>query len=181
MSRIGNKVLTIPAGVTVDLQPGNVLTVKGPKGELKDTFNSELDIKIEDNQIKVSRPNDQKQMKMIHGTTTALIQNMLVGVTDGYKIELEIQGVGYRANLQGKKLVMNLGYSHPIEMEIEEGVTLEVPSQTSIIVSGINKQRVGEVAAIIRGHRRPEPYKGKGIRYKGEYVRRKEGKTAAKK
>ena len=181
MSRIGNKVLTVPAGVTVEITDGNLVTVKGPKGTLVEQYNTGLEIKLENNEITVKRSNEQKQTKMIHGTTTALIQNMLVGVTDGYKIELEIQGVGYRANLQGNKLVLALGYSHPIEYTAVDGVTIEVPDQTHISVSGINKQHVGEAAANIRNYRRPEPYKGKGIRYKGEQVRRKEGKTAAKK
>lgn len=181
MSRIGNKVLTIPTGVTVELKDNNVVTVKGPKGELTKQFNQELKIKIEDGQVSVERPNDVKQMKMLHGTTTALINNMIIGVNNGFEIALQIIGVGYRANLQGNVLNLSLGYSHPIQYTPEDGITLEVPSQTEIIVRGIDKERVGEAAANIRKYRRPEPYKGKGIRYKDEHVRRKEGKTAGKK
>jgi len=181
MSRIGNKVITIPDGVSVDIKEGNEVTLKGPKGELTRKFNSELTIKVEDAQLTVQRPNDIKEMKMLHGTTNALLNNMVVGVHEGYEIGLEIIGVGYRANLQGNKLNLAIGYSHPIEYIAEEGITLEVPSQTEIIVKGIDKERVGEAAANIRKFRKPEPYKGKGIRYKGEYVPRKEGKTAGKK
>ncbi|GBU10713.1 50S ribosomal subunit protein L6 [Erysipelotrichaceae bacterium] len=181
MSRIGNKVLTVNENITVDIQDNNIVVVKGPKGELKQQFSSELDIKLEGTSLTVSRPNDAKQTKMIHGTTTALLNNMLIGVSTGYEIKLEIIGVGYRANLQGTTLNLSLGYSHPVQYIAEEGITIEVPTQTEIIVKGIDKQRVGEVAANIRKHRRPEPYKGKGIRYAGEIVRRKEGKTAGKK
>lgn len=181
MSRIGNKVITVPAGVTVDIKEANEVTVKGPKGELTRKFHPELTIKVEGTELSVKRPNDIKQIKMLHGTTTALLNNMVVGVTEGYEIGLEIIGVGYRANLQGSTLNLSIGYSHPVQYTAEEGVTLEVPSQTEIIVKGIDKERVGEVAANIRKFRRPEPYKGKGIRYKGEYVPRKEGKTAGKK
>lgn len=181
MSRIGNKILTVPAGVTVDIKPGNEVTVKGPKGELNQTFNSELTIKLENDQLTVTRPNEIKTTKMIHGTTTALLNNMIIGVNQGYEIVLEIIGVGYRANLQGTTLNLSLGYSHPIQYIAEDGLTIEVPSQTEIIIKGIDKQRVGEAAANIRGYRPPEPYKGKGIRYKGERVVRKEGKTAGKK
>jgi len=181
MSRIGNRVITVPESVTIDIKPGNDVTVKGPKGELTRKFSPELSIKVEDAQLTVQRPNDIKEIKMLHGTTTALLHNMVVGVSEGYEIGLEIIGVGYRANLQGSTLNLNIGYSHPIQYTAEEGITLEVPSQTEIIVKGIDKERVGEVAANIRKFRKPEPYKGKGIRYKGEYVPRKEGKTAGKK
>lgn len=181
MSRIGNKVITVPAGVTIDIKEGNEVTVKGPKGELSRKFHPELTIKVEGTELTVARPNDIKEIKMLHGTTTALLSNMVVGVNEGYEIKLEIIGVGYRANLQGSTLNLSLGYSHPIQYTAEAGITLEVPSQTEIIIKGIDKQRVGEVAANIRKFRRPEPYKGKGIRYQGEYVARKEGKTAGKK
>jgi len=181
MSRIGNKIITIPEGVTVDIKKGNEVTVTGPKGTLTRTFNPELTIKVENGELTVQRPNDVKEIKMLHGTTTALLNNMAIGVNEGYEIGLEIIGVGYRANLQGNTLNLTVGYSHPIQYTAEEGITLEVPSQTEIIVKGIDKERVGEVAANIRKFRKPEPYKGKGIRYKGEYVPRKEGKTAGKK
>jgi large subunit ribosomal protein L6 len=181
MSRIGNKIITVPENVSIDIKAGNEVTLKGPKGELTRQFSPELTIKFEDGQLTVQRPNDIKEIKMLHGTTTALLSNMVTGVNEGYEIGLEIIGVGYRANLQGNTLNLNIGYSHPIQYTAEEGVTLEVPSQTEIIVKGIDKERVGEVAANIRKFRKPEPYKGKGIRYKGEYVPRKEGKTAGKK
>jgi len=181
MSRIGNKIITVPESVSIDIKAGNEVTLKGPKGELTRQFSPELTIKFEDGQLTVQRPNDIKEIKMLHGTTTALLSNMVTGVNEGYEIGLEIIGVGYRANLQGNTLNLNIGYSHPIQYTAEAGVTLEVPSQTEIIVKGIDKERVGEVAANIRKFRKPEPYKGKGIRYKGEYVPRKEGKTAGKK
>ena len=176
MSRIGNKVITIPAGVEVKLD-GNTATVKGPKGELTRTFSKHIDIKIEGSEITLHRPNDTKEMKTIHGTTRANFNNMVVGVSEGFKKELEMRGVGYRAQLQGTKLVLSVGKSHQDEVEAPEGITFEVPSATSIVVSGINKEVVGQTAAYIRSLRSPEPYKGKGIRYVGEYVRRKEGKT----
>ncbi len=177
MSRIGKKPIALPSGVTVEIN-GSTVTVKGPKGELTGTFNSELTIKTTDLGLEVERPSDSKQHKTIHGTTRALIANMVIGVTEGYKKELLMKGVGYRAALQGKKLVLSAGYSHPVELEIPEGLALELPKNTSIIVSGIDKQLVGEFAANIRKVRPPEPYLGKGIRYVDEYVRRKEGKTA---
>lgn len=177
MSRIGKKPITIPSGVEVTLN-GNVITVKGPKGSLEFTFNSELEVNIENNEITLVRPSDQKFHRSIHGTTRALINNMILGVSEGFKKELVMKGVGYRALLQGKKLVISAGYSHPVEMEVPEGLTVEVPKNTQIIVAGIDKQLVGEFAANIRGVRPPEPYLGKGIRYVDEYVRRKEGKTA---
>ena len=181
MSRIGNKTITIPAGVEVIVAEGNEVTVKGPKGTLTRQFNKDLGINIENGVLTVTRPNEEKHTKQLHGTTRALINNMVEGVNVGYKRELEIVGIGYRAALAGNKLTLNIGYSHPVEFTAEDGLTIEVPNQTTIIVSGIDKQRVGEMAANIRATRKPEPYKGKGIRYKGEQIRRKEGKTAGKK
>lgn len=181
MSRIGNKAITIPAGVEVTVAAGNEVTVKGPKGTLTRKFNETLGISVDGNVLTVTRPNDEKHTKQLHGTTRALIHNMVVGVSEGYTIGLELVGIGFRAAVSGKKLTMNIGYSHPVEVEAEEGVTIACPSTTEITVTGIDKQRVGEVAANIRAARKPEPYKGKGIRYKGEVVRRKEGKTAGKK
>ncbi|MCL1950846.1 MAG: 50S ribosomal protein L6 [Turicibacter sp.] len=180
MSRIGNKPVALPSGVEVIVAANNAVTVKGPKGELSRTFNSNLGIQVEGNEVIITRPNDEKQIKMIHGTTRALLNNMVVGVSEGFTRELEIIGVGYRAQKQGEKLVISAGYSHPVEMFAPEGVTVEVPTQTSVIVKGTDKQVVGEFAANIRAVRSPEPYKGKGIRYKGEFVRRKEGKKAKK-
>lgn len=176
MSRIGNKVVVIPEGVTVT-QEGNNVTVKGPKGELTRTFSSDITMNIEGNEVTFTRPNDSKEMKTIHGTTRANFNNMVVGVSEGFQKALELIGVGYRAQLQGSKLVLNVGYSHPVEIIPPAGVTVEVPANTQVIVKGANKEEVGELAANIRGTRPPEPYKGKGIRYVGEYVRRKEGKT----
>lgn len=176
MSRIGNKVVVIPEGVTVT-QDGNNVTVKGPKGELTRTFSADIKMNIEGNEVTFTRPNDSKEMKTIHGTTRANFNNMVVGVSEGFQKALELIGVGYRAQLQGSKLVLNVGYSHPVEIIPPAGVTVEVPANTQVIVKGANKEEVGELAANIRGTRPPEPYKGKGIRYVGEYVRRKEGKT----
>ena len=176
MSRIGNKVVVLPAGVTADIKDG-IATVKGPKGELTREFPKEITFNIDGPEITLSRPNDSKEMKTLHGTARANFNNMVVGVSEGFKKELEMRGVGYRAQLQGNKLILNVGKSHPDEVIAPEGITLEVPSATSIVVNGSNKEVVGEVAAYIRGKRPPEPYKGKGIRYVGEYVRRKEGKT----
>ena len=180
MSRIGNKVIDVPAGVEVTIGDGNHVAIKGPKGTLEQTFNADMTIELDNSQLTVKRPSEDKHHKQLHGTTRALLANMVVGVTDGYKIDLEIVGLGYRAAMQGKKLVLNVGYSHPIEFDIVDGVTVEVPKQTEISVSGINKQIVGEFAANVRAARKPEPYKGKGIRYKGEQVKRKEGKKAGK-
>jgi len=179
MSRIGNKTITIPAGVELTISDKNEVTVKGPKGTLSGQFNPLISIKVEDSTLVCKRANEEKHTKQLHGTTRALINNMIVGVTEGYKKELEIVGIGYKAALAGKQLQLNIGYSHQINYDIEDGITIEVPNPNSIIVSGIDKQRVGEVAAVIRGYRKPEPYKGKGIRYKDEFVRHKEGKTAA--
>ena len=176
MSRIGNKPVVIPAGVTVDVKDHTV-TVKGPKGELSYTFNQNITLVQNEGEVVFTRPDDSKENKTIHGTTRAVFNNMVVGVTEGFQKELELIGVGYRAQLQGKKLVLNVGYSHPVEFTPEEGVEIEVPSNTKVIVKGYDKQKVGELAANIRGVRPPEPYKGKGIRYVDEFVRRKEGKT----
>jgi large subunit ribosomal protein L6 len=181
MSRIGNKTITIPAGVEINITSGNEVTVKGPKGTLTRQFNPILGINIEDGVLTVTRPNEEKHTKQLHGTTRALLFNMVEGVTNGYTKVLELVGIGFRANVAGKKLTLNVGYSHPVEFDVEEGLTVECPNTAEIKVSGIDKQRVGEFAANVRAVRKPEPYKGKGIRYKGEFVRRKEGKTAGKK
>ena len=179
MSRIGNKTITIPAGCEINVTDKNEVTVKGPKGTLTRQFSPLITIKVEENKIDCLRANEEKHTKQLHGTTRALINNMIVGVSEGFKKTLEIVGIGYKAELQGKNLKLSLGYSHDINYEIEDGITCEVPNPTTIIISGIDKQRVGEVSAVIRGYRKPEPYKGKGIRYQGEVVRHKEGKTAA--
>ena len=181
MSRIGRMPIAVPAGVTVDIAENNHVTVKGPKGTLERTLPSEMDIKLEGDEIIVTRPNDLKKMKSLHGLTRTLINNMVVGVTEGFKKELSVQGVGYRVAKQGKDLVMNLGYSHQVTMSEVEGITIDVPNPNTIIISGPDKQKVGQFAAEVREKRPPEPYKGKGIRYADEYVRRKEGKTGAKK
>ena len=179
MSRIGNKTITIPAGCEISVSDSNEVTVKGPKGTLSRQFNPNIGIKVEDGQVTCTRVNENKQTKQLHGTTRALIHNMIVGTTEGFKKTLEIVGIGYRAALNGKTLNLNIGYSHEINYPIEDGITIEVPNATTIVVSGIDKQRVGEVAAHIRNFRKPEPYKGKGIRYQGEHIIHKEGKTAA--
>ena len=176
MSRIGNKVIVLPAGVEIT-NNDNVVTVKGPKGELTREFSKDIEIRVEGTEVTLHRPNDSKEMKTIHGTTRALLNNMVVGVSEGFKKELEMRGVGYRAQLQGNKLVLAVGKSHPDEVEAPEGITFELPTPTTIVVSGISKEVVGQTAAYVRSLRSPEPYKGKGIRYVGEYVRRKEGKT----
>lgn len=180
MSRIGKKPIDMPQNVTVNIAEGNVVTVKGPKGELTRSFSPVIGIEINENQILFTRPNDDKQNRMLHGTTRAIVNNMVVGVSEGYTKELEIIGVGYRAQLKGNILILSAGYSHPVEMELPQGIEVEVPKNTQVIVKGIDKELVGEFAANIRSVRAPEPYKGKGIRYKGEFVRRKEGKTAKK-
>ncbi len=177
MSRIGNKVIEIPAGVTVTNE-SNFITVKGPKGESSFQFSPEMTIEIDGPQITVKRNNELKKSKQLHGTTRALIANMISGVVDGFEKKLEIIGVGYRAALEGKKLNLSMGFSHPVLMDIPEGIEVEVPKNTQVIIRGIDKQLVGEFAANVRGVRPPEPYKGKGIRYVDEYVRRKEGKKA---
>ena len=176
MSRIGNKVITIPAGVEVSIND-NFATVKGPKGELKQQFDKDMTFNIEGNEITVVRPSDSKRHRTVHGTTRALLANMIEGVSAGFKKELELIGVGYRAQMQGKKLVLSVGYSHPVEFEEIEGIKLGVEGNTKVSIEGINKEVVGQYAAKVRAVRPPEPYKGKGIRYVGEYVRRKEGKT----
>ena len=180
MSRIGRMPIAVPAGVTVDIAENNKVTVKGPKGTLERVLPAEMDIKMEDGQIVVTRPNDLKKMKSLHGLTRTLINNMVVGVTTGYTKVLEINGVGYRAAKQGDKLVLSLGYSHPVEMVDPEGVTTTLDGQNKITVSGIDKEKVGQYAAEIRDKRRPEPYKGKGIKYADEVIRRKVGKTGKK-
>ena len=177
MSRIGRKPIEIPDGVEVDVQPGSV-KVKGPKGELNQAVDREMKIMLDDGTVKVERPTDRGEHRALHGLTRSLIANMVEGVTDGYERRLEIQGVGYRAQLKGKNLEMALGYSHPVSIEAPEGIDFEVPQPTEIVVRGIDKQLVGETAARIRKSRPPEPYKGKGVRYAGEYVARKVGKRA---
>ena len=179
MSRIGRMPVAIPAGVTVEIAEGNKVTVKGPKGTLVRELPREMEIKIEDGHVIVSRPNDLKRMKSLHGLTRTLIHNMTIGVSEGYTKTLEVNGVGYRAAKAGKKLTLNLGYSHPVEMEDPEGIETKVDG-TKIIVSGISKEKVGQYAAEIRDKRRPEPYKGKGIKYADEVIRRKVGKTGKK-
>ncbi len=176
MSRIGRLPVAIPAGVTVDLKEGNDLTVKGPKGTLERVLPSEMNIKVDGDHIVVERPNDLKKMKSLHGLTRTLIRNMVVGVSEGYTKVLEVNGVGYRAAKEGKKLVLNLGYSHPIEMTDPEGLESSVDGNR-ITVSGIDKEKVGQYAAEIREKRKPEPYKGKGIKYADEVIRRKVGKA----
>ncbi|MDY0075026.1 MAG: 50S ribosomal protein L6 [Acholeplasmataceae bacterium] len=178
MSRIGNKVIHVPAGVTVTVNPDNHVVVKGPKGQLEFTFNTMLTIKLEGTELSVSRPNDEIFSRKIHGTTRALLANMVTGVSEGFKKQLEIRGVGYRAALQGKVVNLSMGYSHPVELEIPEGLNVTIPKNTDIIIEGADKQLVGEFAAKIRSVRKPEPYLGKGIRYVDEYVPRKAGKTA---
>ncbi|MBR0410142.1 MAG: 50S ribosomal protein L6 [Eubacterium sp.] len=177
MSRIGRLPVDIPAGVEVNIAENNTVTVKGPKGTLSENLPIEMDIKIENNQVVVTRPNDLKRMKSLHGLTRSLIANMVTGVTKGYEKVLEINGVGYRAQKQGKKLILSLGYSHPVEMEDPEGIETVLEGQNKITVKGISKQKVGQFAAEIREKRKPEPYKGKGIKYADEVIRRKVGKT----
>ena len=179
MSRIGNRKINIPDGVTVTVND-NVVTVKGPKGELTNSFNKDMKIDVNENILTITRPNDLKTTKSLHGTTNALIENMIIGVSEGYKKELEIVGVGYRFNVQGNKINVNAGFSHPVEVIVPNDLKAEQVSTTEIAISGIDKQKVSEFAANIRKLRKPEPYKGKGIRFKGEHIRRKEGKKAAK-
>ncbi len=181
MSRIGNKTITVPAGVEVNVAAGNEVTVKGPKGTLTRQFSDLMEIKQEENEIKVIRPNDEKHTKQLHGTTRALLNNMVEGVSSGFTKSLELVGIGFRSAVSGNKLTLNIGYSHPVEFAIPEGINAECKSATEIIISGIDKQLFGEFAANVRASRKPEPYKGKGVRYKDEHVRRKEGKTAGKK
>lgn len=177
MSRIGKQPIKLPDGVSVGIDADGTVAVKGKLGELKSKFSKEITIKNEEGTITVERPSDAKEHRSLHGLTRALLANMVAGVTTGFSKQLDIVGVGYRAQLSGKKLVLGLGYSHPVEVEAPEGITFEVPAPTTIIIKGIDKQHVGQVAANIRAKRPPEPYKGKGIRYHDEYVRRKVGKT----
>ena len=179
MSRIGKMPIAVPAGVTVEIAENNKVTVKGPKGTLERVLPAEMEIKLEGAEITVSRPNDLKKMRSLHGLTRTLINNMVVGVTTGYEKTLEVNGVGYRASKAGKKLTLNLGYSHPVEMEDPEGIESTVDGN-KIIIKGIDKEKVGQYAANIRDKRRPEPYKGKGIKYADEVIRRKVGKTGKK-
>ncbi len=181
MSRIGRAPITVPAGVEITLGDNNVVTVKGPKGTLTRQFNANMVIAMDNGVLTVSRPNDSKENRALHGLTRTLINNMVVGVTEGYKKELDVNGVGYRVAKEGNKLVMNLGYSHQVIMEEVPGITIEVPGPNKIIINGCDKQQVGQFAAEVREKRPPEPYKGKGIKYVDEVIRRKVGKTGAKK
>ena len=181
MSRIGRMPITVPAGVTVTVGENNFVTVKGPKGTLTQALRPEMIIEQDAGVITVKRPNEEKETIAMHGMTRALLSNMVVGVTEGFKKELEINGVGYRAAKEGNKLVMNIGYSHPVEMSEIDGITIDVPAQNKIVISGPDKQKVGQFAAEVREKRPPEPYKGKGIKYVDETIRRKVGKTGAKK
>ena len=178
MSRIGRTPITVPAGVTVTVGENNLITVKGPKGELTYTANPKMEVKVDGAVVTVSRPDDEAENRSIHGLTRTLINNMVVGVSTGYSKKLEIVGVGYKAAKQGKKLVLNLGHSHTINFEEENGITFDVPDPNTIIVKGASKQTVGQIAAQIRDKRPPEPYLGKGVKYTGEYIRRKAGKTS---
>jgi len=179
MSRIGRQPVPVPAGVDVQIQGSN-LRIKGPKGQLERELHHDMTLRFEEGQLLVERPTDNKQHKSLHGLTRTLVHNMVVGVTEGFHKNLELSGVGYRASMQGNKLVMAMGYSHPVEIEPEEGLTIEVPTPTRISVSGISKERVGALAAKIRSVREPEPYKGKGVKYEGEVIRRKAGKAGGK-
>ena len=181
MSRIGRMPITVPAGVTVTVGENNLVTVKGPKGTLTQALRPEMIIEQDAGVITVKRPNEEKETVAMHGMTRALLHNMVVGVTEGFKKELEINGVGYRAAKEGNKLVMNIGYSHTVEMPEIDGITIDVPAQNKIVISGPDKQKVGQFAAEVREKRPPEPYKGKGIKYVDETIRRKVGKTGAKK
>ena len=181
MSRIGKMPITIPAGVEVSVKDGNEVTVKGPKGTLTRTCHPDMIIKVEGAVMTVERPDDEKEHRSLHGLTRTLLHNMVVGVTEGFKKELDVNGVGYRVAKQGSQLVMNLGYSHQVFVDEIDGITIDAPAPNKIIISGIDKQAVGQFAAEVRGKRPPEPYKGKGIKYTDEVIRRKEGKTGAKK
>ena len=180
MSRIGKMPITVPAGVTVNVDENNLVTVKGPKGTLTQQVNPDITLKQEGNVLTLERPTDSKPHKAMHGLYRALVHNMVVGVTDGFSKTLEMVGTGYRASVEGKKLTINIGFSHPVVLEAPEGITYETPNQTTIVVKGSNKQQVGNLAADIRAIRKPEPYLGKGIKYQGEHIRRKEGKTGKK-
>lgn len=181
MSRIGNKAITVPAGVELTIAEGNEVTVKGPKGTLTKTFSPLMEISVDENVITVKRPNEEKHTKQLHGTTRALLNTMVEGVSTGFTKQLKVVGIGYRAALKGKTLNLNVGFSHEVNIDVPEGITVEVPDNTTINVSGIDKQIVGQFAANVRAVKKPEPYGGKGIRYVDEHVRRKEGKTAASK
>ena len=181
MSRIGRMPIAVPAGVTVEIAENNKVTVKGPKGTLERVLPAEMDIKQEGSEIVVSRPNDLKKMKSLHGLTRTLIHNMIIGVTEGYEKRLEVNGVGYRAAKEGKNLVLNIGYSHQVIVPEVDGITIEVPGPNKVVIIGCDKQKVGQFAAEVREKRPPEPYKGKGIKYADEVIRRKVGKTGAKK
>ena len=180
MSRIGRMPITVPAGVTVNVDENNFVTVKGPKGTLTQQVNPDIKLKQEGNILTLERPTDSKPHKAMHGLYRALVHNMVVGVTDGFSKTLEMVGTGYRASVEGKKLTINIGFSHPVVLEAPEGITYETPNQTTIVVKGSNKQQVGNLAADIRAIRKPEPYLGKGIKYKDEHIRRKEGKAGKK-
>ena len=181
MSRIGRMPIQVPAGVEIQIGEGNVVTVKGPKGTLEKQFHPDMNIAVADNVLTVTRPDDEKLHRSLHGLTRTLLHNMVVGVTEGYKKELEINGIGYRAQTTGTQVTMNLGFSHPVVVDEVEGITIEVPEPTKLVILGIDKQKVGQFAAEVRGKRPPEPYKGKGIKYVDEVIRRKEGKTGGKK
>lgn len=180
MSRIGRLPIALPQGVTVAVDADHVVTVKGPKGTLVKKMSNLIDIKNEDGHVVVTRPNDEKEVRALHGLTRALVKNMVVGVSEGYQKSLTLVGVGYKASKQGKKLVLNVGYSHPVEIEPLDGIDFDIPAATQVVVKGIDKQQVGQMAAVIRDVRRPEPYLGKGIKYSDEVIRRKEGKTGKK-
>ena len=181
MSRIGKMPISIPAGVDVKIEAGNLVTVKGPKGTLTQQLHPAMTITQEGSELHVTRPNDAKENRSLHGLTRSLLHNMVVGVTEGFKKELDVNGVGYRVAKEGKKLVMNLGYSHQVTMDEPDGITIECPTANKIVISGMDKQKVGQFAAEVREKRPPEPYKGKGIKYTDEVIRRKEGKTGVKK
>ena len=180
MSRIGRAPITVPAGVEVKIDEGNHITVKGPKGTLERTLVPSIKVEVGAGVINVTRPDDSKQNRSLHGLTRTLVNNMVVGVTDGFSKTLEVNGVGYRAAKEGKKLVLNIGYSHQVDIEEIDGITIDVPNPNTVVINGIDKQKVGQFAADVRNKRPPEPYKGKGIKYADEVIRRKEGKTGAK-
>ena len=180
MSRIGRAPIAVPAGVEVKVDANNHITVKGPKGSLERDLVPQIKVEVAEGVINVSRPNDEKQNRALHGLTRTLVANMVTGVTEGYKKTLEVNGVGYRCTKEGNKLVMNIGYSHPVNVEEIDGIVIEVPNPNTVVINGIDKQKVGQFAADVRAKRPPEPYKGKGIKYSDEVVRRKEGKTGAK-
>ena len=180
MSRIGRAPITVPAGVEIKVDANNHITVKGPKGTLERDLVPQIKVEVNEGVINVTRPNDEKQNRALHGLTRTLVANMVTGVTEGYKKTLEVNGVGYRCTKEGNKLVMNIGYSHPVNVEEIDGISIEVPNPNTVVINGIDKQKVGQFAADVRAKRPPEPYKGKGIKYSDEVVRRKEGKTGAK-